>query len=110
MGRVNLFMLMVIYMMETGQMIKLQVLEFIIIIMGQNMKVNGQMIFNMEKVYKPGLMVVNIRDGITQEKKMVKESMFGKMEVTIVVIGQTIKLRGLGYIIGRMEEDIRALG
>ena len=41
---------------------------------------------------------------------MVKESMFGKMEVTIVVIGQTIKLRGLGYIIGRMEEDIRALG
>ena len=41
MGRVNLFMLMVIYMMEPGQMIKLQVLEFIIIIMEQNMKVNG---------------------------------------------------------------------
>jgi len=41
MGRVNLFMLMVIYMMETGRMIKLQVLEFIIIIMEQNMKVNG---------------------------------------------------------------------
>ena len=110
MGRVNLFMLMVMYMMETGQMIKLQVLEFIIIIMEQNMKVNGQMIFNMEKVYKLGLMVVNIRDGITQEKKMVKESMFGKMEVIIVVIGQIIKSQGLEYIIGRMEEDIRALG
>ena len=74
------------------------------------MKVNGQMIFNMEKVYKLGLMVVNIRDGITQEKRMVKESIFGKMEVTIVVIGQIIKLQELEYIIGRMEEDIRVLG
>jgi len=41
---------------------------------------------------------------------MVKESMFGKMEVTIVVIGQIIKSQELEYIIGRMEEDIRALG
>ena len=49
MDKVNCIMLLVTYMMESGRMIKLMVMEYIYRIKEVNMKDNGSMMNNMEK-------------------------------------------------------------
>lgn len=74
------------------------------------MKDNGLMTFNMAKVYKHGLMAVSMKDNITQAKRMERESIFGEIKATMMVIGLTTKLQEQGYTFGQMEEDTRAIG
>ena len=55
-------MLMEIFMMGNGLMIRLMVMELIHMLMELLMLVNGLKINNMEKVLKSGLMVPNMKD------------------------------------------------
>ena len=61
-GKANLFMWMVIFIMDFGQMIKLMDMEFINMLMELNMKENGRMTYNMEEVLKLGLMDLNMME------------------------------------------------
>lgn len=51
----NFIMLIEMFLKVNGLMIKQMVLEFIYILMVQNMKVIGKMIYKMEKVLKFGI-------------------------------------------------------
>ena len=62
--------LMVMSMMANGSMIKLMGLEFIAILMEQNMKVTGKRTNNTETVLKLGLMVQNMKDNMSKVKNM----------------------------------------
>lgn len=53
-------MQMEMFIKETGRMIKLMVMDFIIILMEPDMKVNGMRINKMVMELKPGPMVLNI--------------------------------------------------
>lgn len=45
----------------------------------------------MEMVFKHGLMEVDMREYINKEKKMDRENIYGKMEVSIMEVGKIIK-------------------
>ena len=76
-------MLMVMYMMVCGKMIKLMVKEFIAIQMVQNTKATGQKINNMVKELKLGQMEQNMKETTFMEKSMVMEDSHGQMGVHI---------------------------
>ena len=72
-------------------MIKQMDLEFITILMEQNTKETGKMIFSKEKELKHGQMEQNMKDNIKLEKSKEKELIFGQMDRNIVVLGLIIK-------------------
>jgi len=72
-------------------MIKHKDMVYIYIIMVQNMMGIGIKIINMVMVSRPGQMVVNIKVVIYKVRNMVKEDIYGKMGVIMMVIG--IKIR-----------------
>lgn len=74
------------------------------------MMVNGQMINNMDMVFKFGLTVADMKVIMIWEKRVEKENMFGKTEVTMMVIGLIIKLQAKANMSGLMEEDIKVIG
>lgn len=55
-------MVMEIYMMENGLMIKLKDMEYIFILMDQNIMVNGKKINRMGKAWKLGKMALPIKE------------------------------------------------
>ena len=61
-------------------MIKPQEKEFIFIVMGLFIKVNGRKINNMESVKKFGLMAHLMKENLYKEKNKVKEYLNGVME------------------------------
>ena len=84
-------------------MIKLMVSVHILILMEQNMKVIGRMIFNMDLVsknvlifkYLEGLMVQVMRGSIRMEKNMEKVNIHGVMKIFMMGIGWKIELRDM---------------
>lgn len=74
------------------------------------MMVNGQMINNMDMVFKFGLTAADMKVIMIWEKRVEKENMFGKTEVTMMVIGLIIKLQAKANMSGLMEEDIKVIG
>jgi hypothetical protein len=83
----NLFMLMEIFIKVNGKMIKLMDLVVINIPMELHMKDIGKMIINKEKEHKNGLMVVDMKGSIKEEKRMGKDIIFGATKVFIKEIG-----------------------
>lgn len=128
--RVNLPMLMEIFMTDNGKKIKLLDMEFTFITMVQDIKVIGSMIINMVMVLRLGLMVVNMRETTKKERKTEKVNTLGKTEVftretgliiksldmenmsgltegPILETGSTIKCMEKVSIHGKMEENIK---
>lgn len=87
----NLFMQMGIFMMETGMMIKLQVLALTIIIMGPSTQDNGQMTNSMDMGLKLGLTDPNTKGFTIWVKRMAKGNTSGKMGVFMMGVGSIIK-------------------
>jgi hypothetical protein len=106
----NLFMLMETYMKEIGKRIRLLVLVFTFTIMEQNTKVIGSTIISTALEYKIGLMEVDMKDLISRAKKVVKASTYGKMVAIITETGKITKSQDMGFIFGRMEENIKVNG
>lgn len=67
-------------MRVNGLMIKLMDMEFIVIMMVQNMKVIGLMINRKVKEKKFGLMVLSILETIMMGKSVEMEDLFGQMD------------------------------
>lgn len=78
-------------MKEIGKTIRLLDMELIFILMEQNMKVNGKMIINMEKVFRLGLMEVSMMVIIPKGKRVDRENTHGEMEVIISAHGRIIR-------------------
>ena len=72
MDKVNLTMLMVMFMKEVWLKINFADKEFIFMKMDQNIQVNGLMMYNMVMVLKPGLMDLNMKVIIIWDKNMAK--------------------------------------
>jgi hypothetical protein len=73
-------MQMVMFIKETGKMIKPMDKDFITILMEPDMKENGLKINNMDMELKLGLMVLNISEIIIWVENMEKENFYGLME------------------------------
>lgn len=82
---------MVIYLKENGIKIKLMEKESIYILMGQNMRGNGKMIYNMDMVRKFGMMDLNIQGIIFKGKNKDKVNMNGQMVLILKENGRIIK-------------------
>ena len=67
-------------MKENGSMMKLKEWEHIFIVMEHRILVNGEMIGNMEKVLKHGLMVQNTNENIMMVKNIIKEFYIFQMD------------------------------
>jgi len=68
-------MLMEIFMKENGLMIKLTGTALTLTPMELNTLDSGEMINNMEQASRPGLIVLSMRETISKERRMVKESL-----------------------------------
>jgi hypothetical protein len=79
-------MLMEIFIMGIGKMIKHMVLDNILMLMGLNMRGSGLMINSMAKVKKIGQMELNILVNINLAKKMGTANFFGLTILAIVEI------------------------
>jgi hypothetical protein len=90
------------YMKVFGKMIKLMALECSLTLTMLDMKVNGLKIFNMVMVSKHGIMVLqNIQVNSIKERRVVKEDLNGKMEVTMKEILWMDNFKDLGNIISQ---------
>lgn len=78
--------------------------------MEQFTKVNGWMIFSMEKEMKAGAMALNISDYIDLEKSMDKVITNGRMVRTLAEIGLIINIKAMEPITGQTGENIKANG
>jgi len=61
-------------------------------LMGQDMKVNGKTISNMEMVLSTGLMVVSTLDSMSTQRKMAEVDTFGLTETSTMVNGEIMPL------------------
>lgn len=91
MGQENFSILMEMFMMEIGPMIRLMVMELIRIQMELNIKDNGRMIFSMGQAWKNGQMEVDMTEPILKEKNKDKVFMYGVMDQNILVTGLIIR-------------------
>ena len=66
-------MLMGMFMMENGKMIRQMEREYIYMLMGLNTKETGRMISNMEGELKTGQIMQNMMENIEKEKSMEEE-------------------------------------
>ena len=83
---VGLYMLMVQFMKANGKMIKLMEMENNTPIMKEpNILVSGNKICSMVRVEKYGLMVMNSKDHISVERKMVKVNLSGRTNLHMMV-------------------------
>lgn len=67
------------------------------------MKENGQMIYNMVKELKVGMINLDLKDNIKMEKKKDLENIIGQMDQYIMDNGVKINFLVMVYIHGLME-------
>jgi hypothetical protein len=103
-------MLMEIFLMVNGRMIKQMVLELIIMRTAVNMKGIGLMIYKMARVKKLGKINQLMKATIRKVKNMDKEGICGAMVVFIMETGLIIKFKDLVVIVGLMVESTKAIG
>ena len=108
--KVNLYMLMVMFMMVSGKKIKLVVMVFIFTTMERNMKVNGLKTINMVMESKNGLMVAAMKECTNKVKNTEKGSTAGEMVATTMVIGLRTRLLGLESMSGLTEGNMLVSG
>lgn len=75
-------------------------MESIITSMELNMRVTGEMIFNMVKEKNLGPMAQFIKESTLEERNMELESIAGMTAVSTKEIGMKTKLKGLEPIVG----------
>jgi hypothetical protein len=81
---------MEIFMKVNGKRIKLMDMESTFIQMERDIKDIGRKIIKMVVVFKNGQIIVNTKDNIKLERRMVKDFMYGLMEVPIKEVGLII--------------------
>ncbi len=74
-------MLMVMYMMENGLMIKLMAMENTLMVTEQHTKETGSMIYNMVKEQNSGMMALDTKDNIKEDKDTEWVFIYGKMDL-----------------------------
>lgn len=109
-GKESLFMLMGIYTMVNGRMIRLMVMEFTSIAMGLDIKVIGRTIYNAAMVNKSGRTAANTKDCIKMEGSMVSANIYGQMAASIRAVGSIIKYKVMESIYGLMVGLTKEIG
>ena len=102
----DLFMQMVMFMMDNGMMIKLMDLEFIAILMELNTKVIGKKINNMVMDLKHGQTEQDMKANTFKAKNMESADLHGLMEVLSTENSLTIIYKERVNTIGLMEENL----
>jgi len=92
MEKVNSYMSMEIYMMDSGQTIKRTVLEFTDMSMERCTRANGKMIYSTVEVLKLGQTKAATKVNMLMAGNMVLEVTNGMMEASIVVTGVKTRL------------------
>ena len=110
MGRVDSFMLMEMFMMVNGQMIRRMDTGFIDMLMVQCMKGSGKMIFNMVKDQSHGQTKVNTKVNMHMDANMEQVAINGMMEASIQAIGEKIKLVAQEFTLGQMDDAMKENG
>ena len=106
----DLFMLMVMYIMGIGTMIKLMELESIAISMELNMREIGRKINSTVKVLKHGQMVLGTMGNTFLAKSMESENSLGLMAAHIMEILRKTIFKETANTIGQMEEYLKDHG
>ena len=74
------------------------------------MKASGEMISNMEKEKRAGLMVLSTKDNIWLERSMVWEFIAGMTAPNMMESGMKTKSKALELTVGLMEGNTKANG
>ena len=106
----DLFMLMVMFTMGIGTMIKLMELECTAISMELNMRETGRKINSTDKVLKHGQMVLGTMGNTFLVKSMESENSLGLMAAHIMEILRKTIFRETANTIGQMEEYLKDPG
>ena len=103
-------MLMVMFMMDLGKMIKLKVKEDMCILTERAILEIGYKINNMVRVMKPGLMVLHFKVIMLKEKNMGMESLFGLIKVNMMAnFSRTIFMEKV-FTLGVIIESFQVIG
>lgn len=94
MAKASLFMLMVMCMKETGPMIKPMELAHTAMLMVHCIKDNGRMTYSMVRVWRLGPMEANTLASMRMGARMELEVIYGLIQAIIVASGKTIRLTG----------------
>ena len=93
-------------MMESGEMIKLMGMEYILTPMARNMREIGKKISKMEKERNPGRMGHLMKENISRVKNVEMEFLNGWMVVNMMENLVIITLMVKVYILGGTRENI----
>lgn len=103
-------MLIAIFTMDNGKMIRHMDLGNTRILMEPNMKVIGQTINNTVRVEKNGLMELSTKAITSMVKKMDLENSYGLIDPVTKEIFSIIIFTGMGNINGQMEDCLSVIG
>lgn len=110
MGKEDLSMLMVIFMMATGPMTKPMGWVPINMSMAHSTRVCGKTIYNMVMALRPGLISLNMKENMLSVGSMESEVTSGMTVLCTQGTGGRIKYRELEYILGWMAGDTKENG
>ena len=100
-GKENLYIHQEMFMKDNGEMIRLMVMVFThIIIVMQNIKDNGLMIYSMGEVCKNIRTEIFIKENLRKEEGMEMENIVLKMEEIIKEIGFKEKCKEREFLLG----------
>ena len=100
-GKENLYIHQEMFMKDNGKMIRLMVMVFThIIIVKQNIKDNGLMIYSMGEVCKNIRTEIFIKENLRKEEGMEMENIVLKMEEIIKEIGFKEKCKEREFLVG----------
>ena len=110
-GKENLYIHQEMFMKDNGKMIRLMVMVFThIIIVKQNIKDNGLMIYSMGEVCKNIRTEIFIKENLRKEEGMEMENIVLKMEEIIKEIGFKEKCKEREFLVGQMVGIIKENG
>jgi hypothetical protein len=107
MEKVDLNILMVIFMKESGCKTKHVAMGFTIMPMVLSMKDFGRITYSMAKAKSSGQIKITMWVNISKGRNKARENMIGMMVVFTKVNGLTIKLMDLADIYGQMVEGMK---
>jgi len=110
MVKVNLFILIRIFIKVIGQIIKPMGPEYLNTKMAHRIQEIGSMIYSMEAAFKHGMTDQNIKDNIDKDISMAQANIHGMMGIFIKEIGTKIKCMNMEYLGLLMEEYIKVNG
>jgi hypothetical protein len=105
----DLYSLMVIFILEIGQMIRHMELESTFMLKEQLIKEDGTKISKKDKVEKNGQTVLSMKVSISEEKNTEMEYLSGLMEQNIMENGVIIKCMDMESSTGLMVEFIKVI-